>query len=169
MERRLRIAMIASECVPFAKSGGLADVVGALPKALRALGHDVIVVMPKYASIDPVRHGLRRHFDQMCVCMGNSEEWCSVDTALTADGVPVYFVESEKYFARPGLYHDDELRDYGDNPRRFAFLTRAALQLCHDMRFYPDVVHAHDWQTALAPAYLKVWHWDDAVLGRAAP
>lgn len=168
MERRLRVAMIASECVPFAKSGGLADVVGALPKALRALGHDVVVVMPKYASIDPVKHGLQRHFDQMCVWMGNIEEWCAVDTARTTGGVPVYFIESNKYFDRPGLYHDDRFRDYGDNPRRFAFLTRAALQLCHDMRFRPDVVHAHDWQTALAPAYLKVWHWDDDVLGSAA-
>lgn len=160
--------MIASECVPFAKSGGLADVVGALPKALRALGHDVIVVMPRYRSIDARRYGLHRYFDSMCVWMGNQEEWCAVDTTRAVDDVPVYFIESQKYFDRSGLYHDDNFEDYGDNPRRFAFLTRAAMQLCHDMRFYPDVVHAHDWQTALASAYLKVWHWNDEVLGDAA-
>lgn len=168
MEKRLRVAMIASECVPFAKSGGLADVVGALPKALRALGHDVIVVMPKYRVIDADQHELHRYYDEMCVWMGNQEEWCAVDTTRTADDVPVYFIESDKHFDRPGLYHDDDFEDYGDNPRRFAFLTRAALQLCHDMQFYPDIVHVHDWQTALAPAYLKVWHWNDGVLGPAA-
>ncbi len=128
MERRLRIAMIASECVPFAKTGGLADVVGALPKALKALGHDVLVVMPKYGSIDAAKYGLRPFFGQMCVWMGNTEEWCAVQVASTGgtdtDGdVPVYFIESDKYFDRQGLYHDAELHDYGDNARRFAFLT----------------------------------------------
>jgi len=168
MQRQLKIVMLASECVPFAKSGGLADVVGALPQALRALGHDVMVVMPKYAHVDAAKHGLHRQFDGMCVWMGDTEEWCAVDVTRTAGGVPVYFIESLKYFARDGLYHDADFRDYGDNPRRFAFLTRAGLQLCRDMGFAPDIVHAHDWQTALASAYLKVWHWDDAVLGRAA-
>jgi starch synthase len=168
MKKRLRIAMVASECVPFAKSGGLADVVGALPQALKALGHDVMVVMPKYASIDPAKHGLRRFYDSMCVWMGTGEEWCAVDTARMEGDVPVYFIESNQYFDRAGLYHDEDLNDYGDNPRRFAFLTRAALQLCRDMRFDPDIVHAHDWQTALAAAYLKVWHWNDAFLGKSA-
>ncbi|MCU0521655.1 MAG: glycogen synthase GlgA [Anaerolineae bacterium] len=168
MARQLRIAMVASECVPFAKTGGLADVVGALPDALSALGHEVRVVVPKYGSIDPAKHHLQPHLRQMCVWMGNAEEWCSVDRARTSGGVPVYFIESDKYFARKGLYHDDAFNDYGDNPRRFAFLTRAALQLCRDTQFSPDIVHCHDWQSALAPAYLKVWHWNDAILGKAA-
>jgi starch synthase len=168
MQNRLKIAMIASECVPFAKTGGLADVVGALPAALRRLGHDVIVVMPKYTAIDDARYQLRRHFGQMGVWMGNAEEWCAVDVTRTTDDVPVYFIEFDKYFDRPGLYNDQDLEDYPDNPQRFAFLTRAALQLCRDMGFSADVVHAHDWQTALAAAYLKVWHWNDAVLGQAA-
>ncbi len=160
--------MIASECVPFAKTGGLADVVGALPAALKALGHDVLVVLPKYGAIDPDQHGLRRFFRQMGVWMGDAEEWCAVDTARTKGDVPVYFIESDKYFARAGLYYDEDRNDYADNPRRFGFLTRAGLQLCRDIRFVPDVVHVHDWQTALAPAYLKIWHWNDSVLGRAA-
>lgn len=166
--KRLRIAMVASECVPFAKTGGLADVVGALPKALKALGHDVLVIMPKYGSIDSDRHHLRPYFEQMCVWMGNTEEWCAVQTTRTDGDVATYFIESDKFFARPGLYHDADFQDYDDNPRRFSFLTRAALQLCHDMRFDADIVHVHDWQTALAPAYLKVWHWNDAVLGKTA-
>lgn len=166
MKSKLNIVMITSECVPFAKSGGLADVVGALPQALRALGHDVIVIMPKYAKIDAAKHGLRPFLAPMGVWMGDTEEWCAVDIADN-DGVPVYFIESQQYFDRPGLYHDAEFNDYGDNPRRFAFFTRAALQLCRDMGFKPDIVHAHDWQAALAAAYLDVWHWNDPLLGNA--
>ncbi|HNT75837.1 MAG TPA: glycogen synthase GlgA [Anaerolineae bacterium] len=167
MSSSLKIAMISSECAPFAKTGGLADVVGALPQALRALGHEVIVIMPKYASIDAQKHELRPFLAPLGVWMGNTEEWCAA-YVTEKYGVPVYFIESQQYFDRSGLYHDVEFNDYLDNPRRFAFLTRAALQLCRDMGFAPDIVHAHDWQAALAPAYLKVWHWNDAVLGRAA-
>jgi starch synthase len=167
MEPGLRILMIASECVPYAKTGGLADVVGALPKALRALGHDARVVMPKYATIDAAYHRLRPFLSPVGVWMGDTEEWCAVYTAEN-EGVPVYFIESQKYFDRYGLYHDGYLNDYLDNPRRFGFLTRAGLQLCKDMGFPPHIIHAHDWQTALAPAYLKIWHWNDPVLGGAA-
>ena len=163
----MKIVMIASECVPYAKTGGLADVVGALPKALRELGHEVIVVMPKYALIDYIRYGLRPFLNPLGVWMGNTEEWCSVHTA-DHDGVPVYFIEANKYFDRWGQYHDSNNNDYQDNPRRFGFLARAGLQLCRDIGFVPDIVHAHDWHTALAPAYLKIWHWNDPVLGGAA-
>ncbi len=166
--KKLRIAMVASESVPFAKSGGLADVVGALPAALQRLGHEVIVIIPKYRSIDAERFGLERFFDSMGVWMGTTQEWCAVDRTTSPAGVPFFFIESSKYFDRYGLYHDADFNDYLDNARRFGFFTRAALQLCRDMRFYPDVVHAHDWQTALAPAYLKIWHWNDPVLGDAA-
>ncbi len=168
MQTPLRIVMIASEAVPFVKTGGLADVVGALPQALSALGHDVRVVLPKYGAIDTLAHRLRPLIQPLGVWMGDAEEWCAVYTTEPQGDVPVYLIESDKYFARPGLYHDDALNDYLDNPRRFAFLTRAALQLCRDLPFAPHIVHAHDWQTALAPAYLKVWHWNDAVLGSAA-
>jgi starch synthase len=163
----MRIIMISSECVPFAKTGGLADVVGALPSVLQAMGHQVIVVMPKYASINYLRYKLRPFFSPMGVWMGNVEEWCAVHTTMLT-GFPVYFIESNKYFDRYGLYHDADYNDYQDNPRRFGFLTRAGLQLCKDIEFKPDIVHAHDWHTALAPAYLKIWHWNDPLLGEAA-
>ncbi len=168
MQTPLRIVMVASEAVPFVKTGGLADVVGALPQALSALGHDVRVVLPKYGAIDTPAHPLRPLIQPLGVWMGDTEEWCAVYTTETQGDVPIYLIESDKYFARPGLYHDDALNDYLDNPRRFAFLTRAALQLCRDLPFAPHIIHAHDWQTALAPAYLKIWHWNDAVLGPAA-
>ena len=99
--------------------------------------------------------------------MGDTEEWCAV-FATTFARVRFFFIESNQYFERKGIYHDPEMEDYGDNARRFGFFTRAALQLCHDIGFAPDIVHTHDWQTALAPAYLKIWHWNDAVLGGAA-
>jgi len=163
----LKIAFLASEAVPFVKSGGLADVVGALPKALAANGHDVIVILPAYAAIDPERWGLRPFINPLGVWMGGAEEWCGTSTTTTA-GVRFYLITCDKYFARHGLYHDAEFHDYRDNARRFGFFTRAALQLCRDMGFAADIVHAHDWQTATAPAYLRIWHWDDAVLGGAA-
>src|SRR3990172_6843543 len=124
----MNIIMIASECVPYAKTGGLADVVGALPKALHKLGHEVIVVMPKYALIDYIRYGLRPFLNPLGVWMGNTEEWCSVHVA-DHDSVPVYFIEANKSFDRWGLYHDSDNNDYQDNPRRFGLLTRAGLQL----------------------------------------
>jgi starch synthase len=167
MASPLKIAFLGSEGVPFIKSGGLADVVGALPKYLRARGHDVIVILPKYSSIDASRWGIEPFVTPLGVWMGDTEEWCATYKAMYA-GVPFFFIECDKYFHRPGIYHDPEMEDYRDNARRFGFFSRAALQLCRDMGFAPDIVHAHDWQTALAPAYLKIWHWDDPILGGAA-
>ncbi len=168
MPPQLKIAFIASEAVPYAKTGGLADVVGALPGALKKLGHDVIIIMPKYAAIDAQKYKLHPYLSPMGVWMGDTEEWCAVHRAVNAEGIEVFFIEAEKYFGRAGLYHDAEFNDFGDNPRRFAFLSRAGLQLCKDMAFKPDIVHVHDWQSALAAAYLKIWHWDDPILGQAA-
>jgi starch synthase len=167
MKASLKIVMITSECVPYAKTGGLADVVGALPQALAALGHEVVMVMPKYASINAAKHKLERYWDNFGVWMGGGLEWCAVDRASNR-GVQTFFIENHKFFAREGLYHDASYQDYEDNPRRFAFLSRAGLQLCHDMGFKPDIVHVHDWQSALAAAYLKIWHWNDELLGKAA-
>lgn len=165
--KSLKILMISSEVVPYAKTGGLADVVGALPQVLQRMGHEVIVVLPHYGIVDGQRYGLRRFWDSMGVWMGNTQEWCAVDVADN-DRVPTYFIEHNNFFGRSGLYHDDNYNDYNDNPRRFGFLTRAGLQLCQDLGFAPDIVHVHDWQSALASAYLKIWHWNDPLLGAAA-
>jgi starch synthase len=168
MPKKLKIMMLASEGVPFIKTGGLADVIGALPAALQTLGHEVIVILPKYARVDAQKFNLQIIHSPMGVWMGDTEEWCAVYQAGSAVNIRTYFVESQKYFARDGIYHDADIHDYDDNPRRFAFFTRAALQFSIDIDFRPDIVHAHDWQTALACAYLKIWHWDDPVLGDAA-
>jgi starch synthase len=161
----MKIAFVASEAVPFVKSGGLADVVGALSQALAARGHEIIVILPKYAAIDKSWNLMP--FLNLGVWMGDTEEWCGSVT-VAVSGVRFYFIEFNTYFGRQGLYSDADFREYRDNARRFGFFTRAALQLCRDADFKPDIVHAHDWPTALAPAYLKIWHWNDPVLGAAA-
>jgi starch synthase len=167
MASGLKILAISSEMVPFIKTGGLADVVGVLPKALKKLGHEVICVIPKYSDLKLARHEVEAVFPMFGVWMGTCEEWCSI-FMVQEEGIPVYLVEFHKYFSRSGLYHDREFNDYPDNPARFALLTRAALEIAKKLGFKPDIVHSHDWQTALASAYLKTWHWNDPILGRAA-
>ena len=163
-DKKLKILFIASEMFPFAKVGGLGDVVGSLSAALASRGHDVRVVLPRYRTIDTAAIGAEVCLEPMGVWMGNAEEWCSVYRAVSPARVPVYFIEHRAWFDREGLYHDNAMRDYGDNPRRFGFLCRAALQACKDLPFTPDVVHVNDWQTALGTAYLKVWHGNDPQL-----
>ena len=163
----LNILMVSSEMTPLAKTGGLGDVVGALPKALIARGHDVRVVIPKYASINTEKYDIKPYHFPMGVWMGTNEEWCSVHSGVV-DGVPVYLIEQNDFFGKEGLYHDKNMNDYPDNPRKFAFLSRAALQLCIDTGYPPDIVHANDWQTGLLPAYLKTWNWQGTVLENTA-
>lgn len=168
LPERMSILVVASEAHPFAQSGGLADAVSSLSSALCAMGHDVRIVMPRYGSIDSGRFRLQVELASMGVWMGDTEEWCSVSRASGDGQVTVYFIEHELYFNREGLYHGAAMNDYDDNPRRFGFFARAALQLCKDIGFKPHVVHVHDWQTALTAAYLKLWHWNDRTLGAAA-
>ncbi len=153
---RYNILMAASEVVPFAKSGGLADVAGALPKALRALGHDVRVVMPRYDAVDREKYALRRMEGSLGVPMGSAgEAWAAVDEGrLPGSDVPVYFIEHEGFFGRPGLY-DEEGVAYGDNDIRFIFFSKAVMQLAKKLRFRPDVIHANDWHTAAVPVLLN--------------
>jgi len=164
----MKIAMVAAECVPFVKTGGLADVVGALPAALQKLGHEVIVILPLYSAIDRRKHGIEPFLAPLGVWMGDTCQWCAVHRVIGEDGLAVFFVEYNDYFRRDGLYHDAHFSDYPDNARRFAFFSRAALELLRQTVWRPDIVHAHDWQAATALAYLKLWHGDDPLLAGAA-
>ncbi|MGA1598381.1 MAG: glycogen synthase [bacterium] len=149
----LRILFVASEVEGFSKSGGLADVARALPLALKASGHDVRVLTPLYASVP--REGLQMRLPQLGVPMGFGEVWCAVqETRLPQSEVPIFFLEHEHFFGRKG-YYDEQGWAYPDNAQRFAFLSKAALQLCRALSWTPDVVHCHDWHTALLPYYLK--------------
>lgn len=147
----MKILFAASECAPFAKAGGLGDVVGALPKALARLGHDVRVVLPKYGFIG-VRDA-RRHLSPLAVPLGAGEAWCAVhENRLPGTDVPVYFLEHDALFGGRDIYdaHGGDLHDMA----RFALLSRGALQLCRYLDFTPDIVHVHDWPTAWVPLLL---------------
>ncbi len=168
MKKQLKILMISSEMAPFIKTGGLADVVGSLPIQLKKMGHDVRIAIPKYSTIDFSNYQVETIVEPMGVWMGNTQEWCKVIKTETQEQVPVYLLEHNHYYNRWGLYHGSDMSDYLDNARRFGFLNRAALQLCKDIRFSPDIVHVHDWQSALAPAYLKIWDFSDPILAEAA-
>ena len=109
------------ECVPFVKTGGLADVVGALPKALQALGHEVKVILPKYSMVDIEKFGLKRFKEGIRVWMGEGkQEGCAVDVAYLEGDIPVYFIENWSFFKRDGIY-SDSYNDFSDNAERYAF------------------------------------------------
>jgi starch synthase len=148
----LNIMFVTSEAAPYAKTGGLADVCSSLPKAL-AEKHNVAVVMPLYSSVDTGRFGITEIATGCCVHMGNCEEFYSLHH-VKDDGVDFYFIKFDKYFCREGIYHT-KAGEYGDNPFRFSFLSKASFQVASDMNFRPDIMHANDWQTALVPYYLK--------------
>ncbi|MBN1868792.1 glycogen synthase GlgA [Candidatus Sumerlaeota bacterium] len=167
-EKKYRILFVSSEMAPYAKTGGLADVVAGLSRCLGKRGHEVRVVLPFYRAIRDRTDSIETFLPSMCVRMGDAEEWCAVRRVRTEHNVTVYFVDHDHFFNRPGLYHDGWMRDYDDNPRRFAFLSRAALQICMDGGFEPDLIHCNDWQTALIPGYLRSWFWNHPFLGRAA-
>ncbi len=147
----LKILFTASEVVPFAKTGGLADVAGALPKALERLGHEVIVVMPRYYSID--KNTLEHIPGALGVPMGAMGElWCGVyKSKLPNSNVEIYFIDYEEFYGRKGLYSDEHGHSYSDNDNRFVFLSKAAFQLSKKLHFKPDIIHSHDWHTASQP------------------
>ncbi len=145
-----KVLMVASEATPFAKTGGLAEVIGSLAPSLRALGEDVAVFLPRYRSTG--LQGLTRAFDDLQIWLGSDSYPVSLYQA-TDRGVPYYFMDSPALFDRDGLYGDSS-GDYPDNYLRFAVFSRAALELVRRV-FRPQVIHCHDWQAALAPVYLR--------------
>ena len=153
LPEQLNIVMACSELVPFAKTGGLADMVPSLAKALVILGHRVSVIMPAYRSVLHSGAELRETGLRLSVPVGGLREEAGVLTATIASGIPVYFIEAARYFDRPGLYGTVE-GDYPDNARRFAFFARAVLELLRRIGA-PHILQAHDWQAAAAIAFLK--------------
>lgn len=142
MAKGMTVAMVVSEMAPFAKTGGLADVAGALPRALGRLGLTVHVVVPRYRSV-------------------TSKE----NPVFLSPGVHVHWVDHDGFFQRGGLYGDAR-GDYSDNLERFSFFCRAALERLRDLKIRPQILHAHDWQAALALAYLRHRFTGHPVLGR---
>jgi starch synthase len=154
---RVKILIAASEVAPFAKTGGLADVAGALPKALAALGHDVRVVMPRHRPVDVERFHLLPMMKELDVYMGNRRFRGQVLRSTFPDtDLPVYFIQNDSLFDRDDLYGTDGT-DYPDNAIRFAFLSLATIWMLKGLDWSPDVIQANDWQTAFIPTYLKNW------------
>jgi starch synthase len=151
----MKILIAAAEVVPFAKVGGLADVTGALPKALKRLGHDVRVVMPKYQRIQDAKFGLRAIMPELEVPMDGHCERAVLKEGTLAGDIPVYFVDSERYFQREGVY------GYQDDDERFIFFSRAVLEMLPRLGWTPDVLHCNDWHTAIIPNWLKTLYRDD--------
>ncbi len=146
----MKILFCSSEVVPFAKTGGLADVSGSLPLALKGLGVDVRIVMPLYKVIKSQVSGLRSQV---------SGVW----TTKLANAVDVYFIENDKFFGRDGLYGDSK-GDYPDNLERFIFFSKKCLEMLKEIDFIPDLIHCNDWQTALIPIYIKTLYRNDSNL-----
>ncbi len=146
----MKVLYAASECVPFIKTGGLADVAGALPPQLVAQGQDVRVVLPLYAQIgEPWRSQMKKLTDFECE-LGWRRQYCGVFT-LVHQGVTFYFIDNEYYFNRPYVYGLG-----GDEYERFGFFSRAILDFLPRIDFQPDIIHCNDWQTGMVPALLKI-------------
>jgi starch synthase len=156
---RLRILFVASEVEPFAKTGGLADVAGALPKALARLGHDVRVFMPKYRGVERGAGLLRPVVPRLSIALGDRVVDGAVVEGRLSPTVPVYFLAQDDYYDRPELYTTAD-GDYPDNCERFVFFSRAALAALGPLGWMPHVVHAHDWQAGLVPVYLETLYRD---------
>ncbi len=151
----MKILMVASEAAPFAKTGGLADVVGSLPAALKALGHEAAVLLPRYATVD--LKNARRVYDSLPIWLPPHRYDTSV--YLIERETPFYFLDYPPLYDRPGFYGEDGV-DYPDNHIRFAVLAQAALAFCRRV-WRPDILHAHDWQAGLVPAYLRTIYTND--------
>lgn len=162
----LKVLFVASECAPYAKCGGLGDVVASLPKALRTLGVDARIVMPFYNTISRPKHGLQADGSCLVPCGNGEINGCGVWRGIAAGGVPVWFIEHNRFFARGGIYDDNGV-EFGDNAFRFGLLGMAAAQLCRDRGWLPDIVHVHDWPTAVLAPLLDAWRRAGTPLGRA--
>lgn len=159
MRRPLRILYATSEVVPFSKTGGLADVAGALPEALAQMGHDVRVISPFYAALFHRDHLTVPHDGKPVGMNFNGiPQSFKLRRPATWDGlVQHFFVEHPNYYARTGLYVEAASgREYPDNDVRFAFFSRGILELLAQANWVPDIIHLNDWQTAVAAAYLRV-------------
>ncbi len=147
--QKKKILFVASEATPFIQTGGLAEVIGSLSKAVAANGNcDVRVVLPLYSDIKKEYRDKFSYIGNIYVHLAWRNQYCGI-FEYVKDGVTFYFIDNEFYFKRPGCY------GYFDDGERFAFFSRSVLEIMPVINFYPDVMHCHDWQAALAAIYLK--------------
>ncbi len=153
----MNILFAASEARPFVASGGLSDVIGALPKALLGAGCDCRVILPLYEDIsDSLRKNMKK-ISEMNVKLGWRDLYCGLYETVF-NGVTFYFIDNEYYFKRVGIY------GHFDDGERFAYFSKAVLECVKTMDFNPDIIHCHDWQTGMIPTFLRVFYHDDPKL-----
>ncbi len=163
----MNILLVATEAAPFAKSGGLADVVSALAMEWKKKGHRPIIIIPKYKSIDVEKYGFKPTHLTLIVSMGYWTEYATLwKGCLPNSEAEIYLLENNTYFHRNGMY--GELREYADNDRRFIFFSRAVLEAAKALNFKPDIIHANDYHTAYSLAFLKTHYRNERIFSRTA-
>jgi starch synthase len=168
---KLKILIVTPEAVPFAKTGGLADVTGSLSGALSKLGHQVKVILPKYKMVDESAFNLQEvNVNFLEILLGEKKEKIKLKSCQLPDSKVEYlFVANDKYYRRNELYKDKATGfDYGDNDERFILFTRGVLEVLKALNWRPDIIHANDWQSALIPAYLKTLYAGDPFFAETA-
>lgn len=160
----MKVLIASPEVYPFIKTGGLADVTGALPKALRKLGADVRVILPKHKGIEELGFPMRyRNLKIRCAVSENIVDAEVVESEY--DGVTAYLIEKDEYYYRDYLYSTPD-GDYLDNAERFVFFAKSIFEAMKATDFIPDVLHVNDWESSLAPVFLKTIHRDDPLLNK---
>ena len=163
----MKILMVAPEAVPFVKVGGLADVVGALTKELSQKGHDVRLVLPKYEQLKHFEYAELAEEPFMRVRMGVQDEYTRIwEVGYPEAKAKVYFFEYDAFFGSGSVYQGPSGNE-ADNGYRFSFFSRAALDLCYHLNWFPEIIHCHDWTTGFVPAFLNTNDFNET-LGRAA-
>jgi len=153
----MNIILCSAEISPLAKTGGLADVCYYLPKEWKKLGHNPIVILPKYGFIDTEKYNLKPTLITLNVPMGHNTEFARLWSGFLPDSdVPLYLVEYEQYFNRKEIY--GETNEYVDNDRRFIFISRAVFEVAKAIDFTPDIIHAHDYHLAFTMPFLKIYY-----------
>ncbi|WP_277584259.1 glycogen synthase GlgA [Psychrobacillus antarcticus] len=150
----MNILFAASECAPFIKTGGLGDVIGALPQSLQEKGANVSVILPKYGDLPMHYKEQMQWIKSIEVSVGWRRQFCGIEK-LHFQGITIYFLDNEYYFNRHGSY------GFGDDGERFAFFSRAVLEVLPYLEERPDIIHCHDWQTGLLPVQLKANYKDN--------
>jgi starch synthase len=163
----MHVAIVASEAVPFAKTGGLGDVIGALPRAIERAGHTSCVFLPAYRCVRECGLPLSNTGITLQIPVGPQKvEGAVLETTLPGSHVKVYLIDQPGYFDRAGLY-GSRGKDFDDNCARFVFFNRAVLEALGPLGIRPDVVHCNDWQTGLIPVYMKTIYQNEASLAAA--
>jgi len=153
----MKVVYLSSEVVPFAKTGGLADIAGAIPKSIQELGVEIVVLMPLYGIIKEIKYLLTKTNIQFEVKIGDKvKSGCVYKGFLPDTQVPIYFLDNEQYYSRKGLYnYPGTTKDFEDNSERFIFFAQGALKVIEKLKINPDIVHCNDWQAGLIPVYIK--------------